>query len=242
LLGSVLHRKLAREDREGQGLFTNARQRIALAAFGKVDLSGPARLRRRRFPLVSEVLGGYVVLAGQYRVEAARAAGLDALEVIVVDRLAPAFADLARRLVAGEVPPAELAETTEQFVRAHGVRAVAESLGLSAPHVRNLARLRRALAPEAWAAFAAEGTRAALRWWLALAALPAAEQIGRLSRRRAAPRRRSNRLLEQKRRELAPNDVRARVLGWVLGVEDFPRVPGGVFDHTERATLAPNRS
>jgi hypothetical protein len=91
--------------------------------------------------------------------------------------------------------------------------------------VRNLARLRRALAPEAWAAFVAEGNSAPLHWWIALAALPVPDQLLRLTRRYARPRRRSSRVLEQRRRELPANDVRARVLGWVLGLEAFPLAP-----------------
>ncbi|HEU4534024.1 MAG TPA: ParB/RepB/Spo0J family partition protein, partial [Polyangiaceae bacterium] len=170
------------------------RQVLSLGALAVPAAPGPLRVRRRRLPLVAEAEGGgFVVLAGHARVEAARAAGLASVEAVVVGRLPPAFADLARRLAAGDVPPAELAEATERLVREHGARSVAEGLGLSAPHVRNLARLRRALAPEAWAAFAAEGPRASLRWWLTLAALPSPDQLTRLGRRRARPRRRSNR-------------------------------------------------
>jgi hypothetical protein len=118
--------------------------------------------------------------------------------------------------------PAELAACAASLVALGGARHAAERLGLSVSHVRNLARLRRALAPEAWAAFSAEGASAPLHWWLALAALPAPDQLLRLRHRRTRPRRRSSRLLEQRRRELPPNDVRARVLGWVLGLEAFP--------------------
>jgi hypothetical protein len=223
-------------------LADDSRQIISLSTLVGLDAPMPLRARRRQLALVAEAPGGnYVLLAGQGRVEAARAAGLTTVEAIVVERLPPAFAELARRLAAGALPPAELAEVTQRLASAHGARTVADVLGLSAQHVRNLVRLRRALAPEAWAAFASEGGRASLRWWLALAALPAPDQLTRLDKRRARPRRRSNRVLEQKRRELAPNDLRARVLGWVLGVEDFPRVPGGAFERGARETLSPNR-
>ncbi len=121
--------------------------------------------------------------------------------------------------------PAELAECAAALIALGGARCAAERLGLSVSHVRNLARLRRALAPEAWAAFATGGASSSLQWWLALAALPAADQVLRLARRHARPRRRSRRVLEQTWRELPANDVRARVLGWVLGLEAFPLTP-----------------
>jgi hypothetical protein len=137
--------------------------------------------------------------------------------------------------------PAALAEKAAALIALGGTRHAASVLGLSVSHVRNLARLRRALAPQAWNAFANEGPSASLRWWLALAALPPLDQLARLGRRHARPRRRSNRLLEQKRRELPVNDPRARVLGWVLGLEDFPRT-AGASELAGRAALARNRS
>jgi hypothetical protein len=127
-----------------------------------------------------------------------------------------------RQYVPRAQSPAELAEQAAALVAFGGARYGAERLGLSVSHVRNLARLRRALAPEAWAIFAAEGASAPLQWWLALAALPAADQLVRLAGRRARPRRRSSHMLEKTRQELPANDVRARVLGWVLGLEAFP--------------------
>jgi hypothetical protein len=73
--------------------------------------------------------------------------------------------------------PFERSAAVFEMVKESTQKEVAEALGISLSHLRNLLRLRARLAPEAWDVFEALGSRASIREWLRICAMGKREQI-----------------------------------------------------------------
>ncbi len=84
-----------------------------------------------------------------------------------------------------KVPLARFLTLVTELVDTGDVKNVARDLGMSESHVRNLVRVKRLLAPEAWA-LVEEGDARGLKEWIRIAALTPREQRREVAGRKSA--------------------------------------------------------
>jgi len=173
--------------------------------------------------------GGWELVGGHRRLAGARRLGWVSIPCVVLrsdvdSALLAAAENTARKALHFW----QLCEAANELLGSRPVKDVSAALGISATHLRNLARVKENLIPGAWERCKAEGSAANSKWYIALAgrqpaaqrAILAGESLDKvIDAGRGKPSRAD---IVKTRKGLTATDIRARVIDWVMGDGPWP--------------------
>lgn len=170
--------------------------------------------------------GFYRIIAGHRRVAAAKLLRWESIGARIIDPSKADLAGAAENMLRLDLALSEKAELALEMLARNKPPDVAKSFGWTVAHTQRIAYLKRDLCPEAWELMQNQGHKAKYNDWAPFLTLDHDTQRKRLATNQkvseGAKRLKRRQQLDWKILGLRPNDVRAKVLKWVMGEGEWP--------------------
>jgi ParB/RepB/Spo0J family partition protein len=174
--------------------------------------------------------GSFLIVAGHRRIAAAAVLGWKHVDCSVIETTEPDLLRAVENMAREDPLPHELCAQVAALLEKHDKKTVCRATGYSAPHIKNLERVKTHLCPEAWSVFVAQGRKARISDWFTIAGMMPARQKAVLFGDPSNPikpshdgpkRPRKGQVMAEYNR-LPPEHPGAAWLGWVLGTREKP--------------------